>query len=172
MQNTFIISDTHFHHNNIIRYCDRPFADADEMDEKLIENWNAVVKPQDKIYHLGDVYFPSKKKNTEHSVLSRLNGTKILIVGNHDTVKDPLLDKYFSRIYMWRYLKEHNLLLTHVPVHPGSIIGGEATMNVHGHIHDQPSPIDGKYFNACVEWTNYAPIALEDVKYHNEGYTK
>ena len=164
MSNIFITSDTHFHHANIIRYCGRPFADADEMDEKLIENWNNIVKPQDKIYHLGDVYFHSKTKNTEHSVLQRLNGIKVLIVGNHDDIKDPLLHKYFSQIYMWHHLKKHNMIFSHVPLHPLSIPLRDETTNVHGHIHEKQSPTDAKYFNICVEHTNYAPVALEDLK--------
>lgn len=75
-------SDTHFYHGNIIRFCDRPFRYADEMTEQLIKNWNAVVQPNDQVYHLGDFAFASKGRVVE--LLCRLNGEKRIIAGNHD----------------------------------------------------------------------------------------
>jgi len=158
MQQIFITSDTHFHHANIIKYCNRPFNDTFEMDETLIKNWNSVVKPGDKVYHLGDVYFP-KYKNESEMLFNRLNGTKVLILGNHDAGKDQVLLKHFSRIYMWRFLKEFKLLLTHVPVHQGSL-SAKLKWNVHGHIHNRESP-EGPYKNACVEMNNYTPQPIE-----------
>lgn len=160
MQQIFVTSDTHFHQENIIKYCDRPFKSAEEMDEALVEKWNSVVRLQDKVYHLGDVYFPKHKdKNYCDQFLSRLNGTKRLILGNHDNAKDQLLQKHFKEIYMWRYLKDLGLLLTHVPVHAGSI-PDKLNWNVHGHIHQKPSP-DGRYKNACVELNSYTPQPIE-----------
>jgi calcineurin-like phosphoesterase family protein len=77
----FFSSDHHFGHNNIIRYCNRPFSSTEEMNEKLIENWNKVVGPQDFVYYLGDfsLSFRSVEVYTK-----RLNGLKLLIPGNHD----------------------------------------------------------------------------------------
>ncbi|MEM9701635.1 MAG: metallophosphoesterase, partial [Planctomycetota bacterium] len=84
----FFTSDTHFGHANVIKNCDRPFADVGEMDEALIANWNAVVGPKDVVYHLGDFAFRAKRKPREY--LARLNGTVHLVKGNHDeeTLKD------------------------------------------------------------------------------------
>ena len=53
----FIIADTHFFHENIIDYCDRPFKDWQEMNAVMIERWNEVVTPEDEVYHLGDCIF-------------------------------------------------------------------------------------------------------------------
>ncbi len=76
----WLISDTHFGHENIIGYCGRPFANAAEMDEAMVERWNAAVKPSDKVYHLGDVTM--KKQGL--AVVRSLHGRKRLIRGNHD----------------------------------------------------------------------------------------
>ena len=78
----FIISDTHFNHANIIKYCNRPFKDTKEMDEMMIKNWNETVSNKDIVLHLGD--FGLGKKEYIASIVKRLNGKKILIMGNHD----------------------------------------------------------------------------------------
>jgi calcineurin-like phosphoesterase family protein len=80
----FFTSDTHFGHQNIIKYCNRPFDSVDHMNEMLIHNWNSVVHEEDLVFHLGDVALgPWEAWN---SILTRLNGTKILVVGNHDRI--------------------------------------------------------------------------------------
>jgi len=85
----FFTSDTHFNHNNIIKYSERPFAHVTEMNEHMIAAWNSVVTNNDIVYHLGDVFYPSQ--NAHHisldELMSRLNGTKRLILGNHDIDK-------------------------------------------------------------------------------------
>jgi len=89
--NIFLTSDLHFSHANIIRYCDRPFKDTDEMDETLIENWNAIVNDGDMVYNLGDLSMQRGKGEKVISyyskILSRLNGRHVLIMGNHDHMK-------------------------------------------------------------------------------------
>ena len=82
MSELLFISDTHFGHGNIIKYCNRPFENRDEMNEVLIETWNRYVKPGDRVIHLGDFGFAPAAKIDE--LLTRLNGTKTLISGNHD----------------------------------------------------------------------------------------
>lgn len=76
----FFTSDLHFTHNNIIKYCDRPFANTKEMDETIIHNWNETVEPNDIVYFLGDFSFSKESKN----LFVRLNGNKHIIMGNHD----------------------------------------------------------------------------------------
>ena len=166
----WVLSDSHFNHNNIIKYCGRPFQDADEMNWKIVENWNSVVKPQDKVYHLGDVYMGGgfTREYTEN-LLSKLNGHKRLILGNHDNGKDQILQRHFEKIDVWRMFPEFGLLLTHVPVHESALFRGATgnetnpsqLKNIHGHTHTNGEPKDkhGKiihhYKCVCVELIDY-----------------
>src|SRR5258708_12137402 len=79
----YFTSDTHFGHANIIRYCDRPFATVEEMDEAMIANWNAVVGRGDDVWHLGDFGW-SRDATRIRSIFHQLNGRKRLVIGNHD----------------------------------------------------------------------------------------
>lgn len=174
-RNIWVISDTHFGHQNIIRYCNRPFETAKEADEKMIENWNSVVKDGDIVYHLGDVYFGEAGKHA----LPKLNGRKRLIIGNHDNGKDQYLQKYFQKIMVWRMFPEFGLLLSHIPLHKQSLERWESSIdsntgrdmtevayylrNVHGHIHDRESPSED-HFNVSVEKINYTPINIEELR--------
>ena len=171
MSEIFVISDTHFNHANILNFKDshgnpvRPFSSVEEMNDVMIDRWNEVVKTSDKIYHLGDVFFGPKPWIEEN--WNRLNGKKRLIVGNHDDIPYIASHRMFEKIEMWRMFPEFNLLLTHVPVH-GSVLGerrfkGIPMTNVHGHIHNNPSP-DGTYRCVCVEQIDYRPINIDELK--------
>ena len=156
----WITSDTHFGHENIIRYCDRPFANAAEMDEMLIENWNSVVKDGDIVYHLGDVYLGVEGRKA----IPKLNGRKRLVLGNHDNGKDQALIGGFQKISVWRMFKEFGLLLTHVPVHESSLYRADRKLlNVHGHIHTNPSP-SSDHRCVCVEQTDYTPVNIAELR--------
>lgn len=164
MRNIFVISDTHFSHANILKFTGydglpvRPeFSSVEEMDEVMIDRWNSVVKDEDIVYHLGDVYFAQG-----HKLLARLKGRKRLILGNHDNGKCTHLQKYFQKITVWRMFPEFNILLTHVPIHESSLNENKANYNVHGHIHSNLSPTM-RHYNVCVEKHNYTPVAIEDI---------
>ena len=164
MRNIWIISDTHFNHSNILKFVDdkgenvRNFDSLQEMNETMIQNWNDVVRPGDIVYHLGDVFFGDQ--DWFKKTWPRLMGSKRLIVGNHDDVKFLACGGFFQKVMMWRLFKEHNMLLTHVPVHESNI--RKVEFNVHGHIHQQESPTK-RHVNVCVEKTLYTPIHIEDV---------
>lgn len=81
-QTLWMTSDTHFGHTNIIKYCNRPYRDPEEMNQDLLAKWNSVVKPEDHVIHLGDVAMGQLDKSL--SLVKHLNGHKILILGNHD----------------------------------------------------------------------------------------
>lgn len=159
MRNIWLISDTHFGHSNIIKYCNRPFKTAEEMDAVMFENWNKIVHPQDIVYHLGDVKFGKCSR------LHQLNGRKRLILGNHDNAKDQELQAVFQKIVVWRMFPEFGLLLTHVPVHDDTLNVNKCPINVHGHIHDRLIK-DARYINVSVEQIGYRPINIEDLRHH------
>lgn len=169
-RNIWLISDTHFNHSNIIKYCNRPFASAKEMNEAIRDNWNETVKNGDIVYHLGDVYigkYPDNNGSTE-IFLSSLNGRKRLILGNHDNGKDQILQRIFQKISIWRMFVDYGIILTHVPIHAGSF-RHKCEFNVHGHTHDnnvvdENGVLDSRYINVCVDKTNFKPIHIDSVR--------
>jgi calcineurin-like phosphoesterase family protein len=169
-RNIWLISDTHLNHNNIIKYCNRPFSNPKEMNECIQSNWNETIKDGDIVYHLGDVYmgaYPDENYSTER-FLSSLKGRKRLILGNHDNGKDQILQNTFQKISIWRMFVEHGLMLTHVPIHPGSF-RHKCSVNVHGHTHDkdvlnEDGTKDDRYVNVCVDKTNFYPINIDSLK--------
>jgi calcineurin-like phosphoesterase family protein len=168
----WVTSDSHWNHVNILRFTDnntgkliRPeFKDVTDMNETMIRNWNSVVKPGDKVYHLGDVFFGDKEWFKK--MWPRLNGSKRLIIGNHDDVKFLSSGGFFAKVMMWRMFPEFNILMSHVPLHDSGLYRGtkkdSPMLNVHGHIHQNKSP-KGPYKCVCVEQTNYTPIHIEEL---------
>lgn len=171
MGKIFLVSDTHFAHKNILRFLDkegnrtRPhWDDIEAHDFDLVARWNSVITEEDKVYHLGDVYMGNS--SYVDNLLSKLNGKKRLILGNHDNPRDQVLQKHFKKIMLWRKFPEYGLLLTHVPVHE-SVLGegrfkGVSVRNVHGHIHHNPAP-SSKHVNISVEQIDYTPVNIEKV---------
>lgn len=164
MPDLFVTSDTHFGHAATIFSFKRKdgtplrnFSSVEEMNETLISRWNSVVKPNSKVYHLGDVAM----KESELYHLGRLNGHLRLILGNHDTGDYRKYAQYFEAIYSSRLLDR--MIFTHIPIHPESL--GKNKANVHGHVHYMPELSYGpRYLNVSVEMTDYYPISLEDIK--------
>lgn len=152
----WFVSDTHFGHANIINYCQRPFASTEEMDEAMIERWNAVVRPSDHIYHLGDV---AMRKADLLRVMPRLVGHKRLVRGNHDIFPTKEYLKFFDEIHGVRVFDR--MVFSHFPLHPTSI--ERFAGNIHGHIHELEA-FSLSHVNISVEQTNYTPITLDQVK--------
>jgi calcineurin-like phosphoesterase family protein len=175
MANIFLISDTHFGHVGVTQFMSkdgvnklRPWDNTQDMDEALVANWNSVVRPCDKVYHLGDVVINRKALHT----LSRLNGDKVLIKGNHDIFRLEEYTLYFRDIRGYHIMD--NMIMSHIPVHTDS--KGRFRANIHGHLHDRTvkrqtnglaSILDDHwYFNVSVERINFTPIAFEEVRKH------
>lgn len=175
---TYFISDTHFSHSNILTFKResgallRPdFEDYTAMDERMIDRWNAIVRPDDKVYHLGDVTMHARYL----PIVRRLNGRKRLILGNHDIFGYKEYAKYFGEVYAMRMLPKEGIMATHIPLHINCVKKG--WINVHGHIHDKLISEDTrmleatsdvvqhpKYFSVCVEQRDYTPVHIDIIR--------
>lgn len=163
MSKEYLISDTHFGHINIIKYCSRPFNDIHHMNKVLTENWNSMVKPNDVVYHLGDFSWGDPVK-----YLPRLNGKIHLILGNHD--KFRLCEKAgFESVENSKILERNGkkIILFHYP--DVSRFKESFDLFFHGHIHNNGYhnefhryEIVPNMINLSVEMTDYKPVLLEN----------
>lgn len=137
------------------------------MNELIIQRWNEVVRPGDKVYHLGDVVMGNDQENWMKSHWPRLIGQKRLIIGNHDNVKMLSSGGFFAKVDVWRVFSEFGIILSHIPLHIHSLYRGSTKdvpmLNVHGHTHQNASP-EGPYRCVCVEQTNYYPVNIEELR--------
>ena len=162
MNNVFVTSDSHFYHENIIKYCNRPYANAAEMNEDMIAKWNAIVGKDDIVWHLGDFAFGSKDHVKE--IVSRLNGRINLVMGNHDHHKVSFYyESGFHRVYDHPVVISNFFILSHEPMQ--WVKDGEVYCSIYGHVHDQEmyKNFTSNSFCACVERTGYAPIRWADM---------
>lgn len=160
MANCFFTSDTHFGHGRIIKYCNRPFMDADEMDATLVTNWNSVVNSEDVVYHLGDFSFHKDMQKTA-SIRRRLNGSICLVRGNHDRQYPSNLFEWIKDYYeLW--VGNQEIVLFHYGMRTWhhDIRG---TWHLYGHSHNG-LPAYGKSFDVGVDCWNFTPLSFDQVK--------
>lgn len=153
----FVISDTHFGHENIIRYCNRPFGSVEEMDRALIKNWNDTVTNKDVVIHLGDVGLGNK--DYVAGIIKQLNGKKILIMGNHDGWSEQFYrDAGFHTVSRFPIVYDGFYLMSHAP-----LILSETTpyFNFYGHVHNDERYVDNATSKCVsVERTGYRPFLI------------
>lgn len=161
--NTWVTSDTHFYHKNILKYNaeSRPYANLDEMHDDIIDKWNTRVQPNDTIYHLGDFGFANPRKI--EGILQQLNGNIRLVMGNHDRVmSNQHLAKYFEWMKDYHEAKVAGVkvCLFHFPIaewnsaHHGSI-------HLHGHLHS--NRVYGRSMDAGCDSNMCTPYNLVDL---------
>ena len=178
-QGIFFTSDLHFGHQNILRFCNRPWESTKEMDEALIKNWNSVVKENDIVFDLGDFAFAPNWRWKE--ILSRLNGKHYLIFGNHDITRWPgdkiieLFDGVFQQLIL--KIDDRFVCLNHYPYlcYGGTWRGAQNSVwQLFGHVHSGPSS-SGKdcdrlnnlfpyQYDVGVDNNNYTPISWKQVE--------
>lgn len=168
----YFTSDLHFEHANIIKICNRPFNSVQEMNEAIVNNWNSVVKANDIVYILGDVMM-NKDVNAVKKYIDRLNGSKVLIVGNHDYFKKRYLAAgYDFFLYIKSYEElEYNkqrFILMHYPIMDWNHMFRGSYM-LHGHMHNkavynyQNRQNGVKRYDVGVDANNFAPVSIDDI---------
>lgn len=164
-ENVWFTSDTHFYHTNIIKYCNRPFNSVEEMNEKLIANWNSVVGKDSIVWHLGDFCLGPDQKKHIPELVSKLNGKINLVLGNHDhnSVKF-YYDAGFNRVYDRKVIINDFVILTHAPLM--FLNDNTQFFQIFGHVHDSELyPTFSKTGCCiCVERHNYKPISWKKIQ--------
>jgi calcineurin-like phosphoesterase family protein len=175
-RNYYFTSDTHFSHRNIIKYTNRPFANADEMNEEIIRNWNRIVTKQDIIYHLGDVAF-EKDRDKLVWMLSRLNGEKHLIWGNHDKLlKTIRWQDHFQSAQPMRVIhvppeatgtgRGQRIVLCHYAMRVWDQ-SHHGTWQLYGHSHGSlPDDVNMLSCDVGVDSWNFAPVSMAQLNIH------
>lgn len=163
----FVISDSHFNHGNIIKYCNRPFETIDEMNNTMIKNWNSVVSNDDKVFHLGDVGLGGREKT--EAIIKSLKGRKVLIRGNHDNFTDSAyLNMGFEEVYKYPIIWNNFIMMSHRPL---ELSETTPFFNLYGHIHTDERYQDTKTSKCVsVERINYTPLLIYDTirkEYYN-----
>lgn len=173
-------SDTHFNHNAILNFCNRPFDTIEEHDQQLINNWNSVVKPDDTVFHLGDFCFGGRPK--WQSIIEQLNGHIILILGNHDFKQltqgiEALFDYVTQQMKI--QIGTRTVYLNHFPFlcfANGNIQTYKENYNIQlfGHIHSGPkstsedlsrcSILYPTQYDVGVDNNNLTPVSWNQIK--------
>lgn len=174
MKTTWIISDTHFNHDRIATYCDRPA----DFTERIIKNCQEVVKAEDLVLHLGDVAIGNRRKVKD--ILAELPGRWALVLGNHDRQHGPdwWMDQGF--VFACQALKYRNCWLTH---EPSTSLADGCEINIHGHLHNIWHGFHPGSYNEeqkklrkdwqrlfAIEYTGYRPVNFDKFVAHPEKY--
>jgi len=182
-EKVFFTSDTHFGHQNIIRYCNRPFHNAEEMNAELIHRWQEVVPHDGIVFHLGDFCLGSP--SLWNRILSSLPGRKYLILGNHDMKStSPIYTKQFELVTQQMIIRvgHQTIILNHYPLlcYCGSY---RDEWQLFGHVHSGPVSPGGLdiprlrmlfplQYDVGVDNNDYRPISFAQVKAKIEGQIK
>ena len=157
MENIWFIADTHFNHQSILKHCNRPFANIDEMNEKIIENWNSMINRNDRVYIIGDFAFSNHLQ-----FIDKLRGKKHLIKGNHDEMSQECYSRFESVSQIKEVIiNKRMFVLCHFPLrtwsecHNGSI-------HLFGHCHGREST-NNLSFDIGIDTNNYKPYSYDEV---------
>jgi calcineurin-like phosphoesterase family protein len=171
-------SDTHFWHNAVIGYCNRPWETREEMNEGLIQRWNEKIGGDDEVYFLGDFAFCGTQKARD--ILERLQGRKFWIRGNHDYGLSKKIDGYFEWVRDYYLLKVHDvhqdeedetkfhqyhqpIVLCHFPILSWDGLA-HGSWHLHGHCHGSLPTTKMKRMDVGVDTNNWYPYSYQDIK--------
>lgn len=174
----FYIADLHFGHKNIIKYDNRPFDTVEEMDQCLMDRWNNAVGDNDTVYILGDVSWYNRR--IEEDIMSKLNGHKMLVIGNHDS---GLVQNVYDAVAPMMFIKDgwDDVVLCHYPVMALPQVTNGKGIHLYGHTHTTSEWHDmlaycgmykrdyGRNYKAAnvgcmMQYMNYTPRTLAEIK--------
>ena len=168
----FFTSDTHFFHENVLRYSKRGFGSVEEMNEAIISKWNKVVPRDGVVFHLGDFSFGGERQWNE--MLDRLKGEIHLIVGNHDLqmLKSPVMNR-FAEVEFQKIIQvgSEKILLNHYPFlcYSGAVRG---QWQLFGHVHGEEKERDRErleylfrtQYDVGVDNNGFAPVSYMQLR--------
>ena len=163
--NIFFIGDNHFDDESIITFANRTFLNKEEMNQYMLNQWNEIIGADDIVYIVGDFVFEKYSVKTA-DIISQLNGHKVLIRGNHDTLSD---DEYFElgieKIYDYPIILDNFYIISHEPMFMNDTM---PYVNIFAHVHNNPIYSDYGKHHFCVSaerpLMNYCPISFDKIK--------
>jgi calcineurin-like phosphoesterase family protein len=164
----FFTSDNHYFHDNIIKYCDRPFSGSLDMNAEMMSRWNSRVGPDDIGIFVGDISAGLKKRTGElRDIIGGLNGKKILVRGNHDhQTNEWYVESGFLEVF--DFLNLGGVILCHYPLHSLSERGldesafGDYSFVIHGHVHAKGPNFD-RHFNVAADRNDFNPWDYKEI---------
>lgn len=161
---TYWIGDTHFGHHNIIRYCNRPFKNVNEMDQAMITNWNSVVKNGDEVHHVGDFcYGRGTDVAYARNIVSQLAGRIHLYLGNHDKLALQIKNQFASiQHYNEIEVEGQRMVIFHYGMRTWHH-DLKGVWHLYGHSHGHLPPM-GKSVDVGVDTWNFTPISFSQLK--------
>lgn len=187
MSNIYLYSDPHFCHANVIKFCERPFRDVQHMNEEMIRLYNSVVGPDDICIWVGDCFWKAGKSSKE--IMSRLNGKKILVLGNHDKGMEGMMNMGFdwACYEMKLHIAGEVVQIKHYPFRPpwwkrvwNKLLGrktkylerrpvNRGQWLIHGHTHS-PEKFRGKAIHVGVDAWKYKPVSINVIAKYIKNY--
>ena len=163
----YFTSDLHFGHDKAFLYAPRGFQTIEEHDETIIQKWNSIVQPTDEVYILGDLML----NDNEHGVNCgrRLNGRKLVILGNHDTDARVELYKEFAEVLGYATIikdGKFRAYLSHYPTMMGNFEENFGPVCLHGHTHSA-NPFqyaNNRCYNVALDAHNCYPVSIEQIR--------
>lgn len=179
----FFTADHHFGHENIIKHCKRPFKDADEMDQYMVDQWNSVVKKGDTVYHLGDISHKRADPERVMNIIEELSGDIDLLMGNHEVDSDPTKDSrdtIYARMriatslfhavhegYFYLRLDGQLITMSHYAQETWHDMS-KGTWHLHGHSHGKLNK-KLRRLDVGVDTHDFRPWSLDEIKDHFGG---
>lgn len=187
MAERFYIADMHYGHKNVLAFDNRPFRAIEEMNEALVERWNAAVSPGDIVYVLGDMFWCSEQEAIP--ILKSLNGEKFLIKGNHDRCKNGKFQNEFVKITDYMEVEDNgrHIVLSHYPI-PCFRNHFYGWYHLYGHVHNSfewhmmehdkmlmrelySHPCNMYNVGVMMPWMDYTPQTLTEIIKAEERFT-